>query len=202
MMPAFKIKEIIDQIFSWLLLFALSPIFWFIAALIRLDSSGPAFYRHTRVGKGGHPFVAYKFRSMVDKASTLGLGLNVSVDDPRITRIGNLLRNSSMDELPQLFNVLKGDMSLVGPRPSWPYHAAAYNDFQRRRLEVKPGITGWAQINGRNSISWEERIALDVWYIDNWSLKLDFYILLRTIKTVVRKEGLYGTEGVNYDLKI
>ena len=144
--------------------------------------------------------MAYKFRSMVDNATSMGLGLNVASDDSRITRVGKFLRNTSLDELPQIFNVLKGEMSLIGPRPTLASQVARYNDFQRRRLLVKPGITGWAQVNGRNSIPWEKRIQLDVWYIDHWSLSLDFSIMLRTLKTWVRKEGLYGPEGINYDL--
>ena len=194
-----KIKEVLDQIFGWLTLIILSPCFWLIAALIRLDTSGPAYFRQERIGKDGEPFVAYKFRSMVDRATSLGLGLNVAVNDSRITQVGKFLRNTSLDELPQLFNVIKGEMSLVGPRPTLAYQVARYNEVQRRRLRVKPGITGWAQINGRNAIPWEDRIKLDVWYVENWSLALDFYILLRTIKTWVRKEGLYGPSGVNFD---
>ncbi len=199
-MPSFSriVKEIIDQSFGWLVLIILSPLFWLIAGLIRLETPGPAFFRQERIGKDGHPFVAYKFRSMVDNAAAMGLGLNVASNDSRITRMGKFLRNTSLDELPQLFNVLKGEMSLVGPRPTLASQVAAYNDFQRRRLLMKPGITGWAQVNGRNSIPWEERIKLDVWYLDHWSLSLDLSIMLRTLKTWVRKEGLYGPEGVNY----
>jgi undecaprenyl phosphate N,N'-diacetylbacillosamine 1-phosphate transferase len=193
------IKEIIDQTLGWLAVITLSPLFWLIAGLIRLETPGPVFFRQERIGKDGRPLVAYKFRSMVDNATAMGLGLNVAVNDARITRMGKFLRNTSLDELPQLFNVLKGEMSLVGPRPTLAYQVAAYNEVQRRRLLVKPGITGWAQINGRNAIPWEERIRLDVWYVDHWSLGLDFTILLRTIKTWVHREGLYGPSGVNYD---
>lgn len=188
----------LDQILGWLAVLVLSPFFWVLAIMIRLDSPGSVFFRQKRIGKGGQPFVALKFRSMVDKASTMGLGLNVAVDDSRITRVGRFLRNTSLDELPQLFNVILGDMSLVGPRPTLPDQVAAYNGFQRRRLLVKPGITGWAQVNGRNAIPWEERIKLDVWYVENWSLSLDLAILLRTIKTWARQEGLYGPSGINY----
>jgi undecaprenyl phosphate N,N'-diacetylbacillosamine 1-phosphate transferase len=194
-----KAKEILDQILGWLAFMVLSPIFWIVAAFIRLESRGPAFFRQIRIGKDGQPFVAYKFRSMVDNAASLGLGLNMAADDWRITRLGKFLRNTSLDELPQLFNVLKGEMSLVGPRPTVPYQVAAYDEFQRRRLLVKPGITGWAQINGRNAIPWEDRMVLDVWYVEHWSLKLDCFILLRTIKTWIGREGLYGPEGMNYD---
>ena len=193
------IKKILDQIFGWLALFVLSPLFWLLAVLIRLESSGPAFFRQERIGKDGRPFTAYKFRSMIKNATSLGLGLNVAANDFRITRMGKFLRNTSLDELPQIFNVIKREMSLVGPRPTLPHQVARYNEFQRRRLLAKPGITGWAQVNGRNAIPWEERIALDVWYVDHWSLRLDLVILLRTIKTWVRREGLYGPAGVNYD---
>lgn len=193
------IKAIIDQTLGWVAVIALSPLFWIIAGLIRFETPGPVFFRQERIGKDGRPFVAYKFRSMVDQATSMGLGLNVAVNDARITRMGKFLRNTSLDELPQLFNVITGEMSLVGPRPTLAYQVAAYNDFQRRRLLVKPGITGWAQINGRNSIPWEARIELDVWYVDNWSLTLDLSIMLRTLKTWVMKEGLYGPEGINYD---
>jgi undecaprenyl phosphate N,N'-diacetylbacillosamine 1-phosphate transferase len=192
-------KEIIDQSLGWLVFIILSPLFWLIAGLIRLETPGPAFFRQERIGKDGLPFVAYKFRSMVDHAASLGLGLNVAVHDARITRTGRFLRHTSLDELPQVFNVLRGEMSLVGPRPTLPYQVAAYDAFQRRRLLVKPGITGWAQVNGRNAIPWEERIKLDVWYVDNWSLRLDLLIMRRTLRTWVRREGLYGPAGVNYD---
>ncbi len=193
------LKEILDQILGWMALFILSPCFWALAGLIRLESPGPVFFRQVRIGKDGRPFMAYKFRSMVDKATTMGLGYNISVNDNRITRVGKWLRATSLDELPQLFNIIMGQMSLVGPRPTLPYQVAAYDPFQRGRLLVKPGVTGWAQINGRNSIPWEERIKLDVWYVKNWSLSLDFYILLRTIKTWLHGEGIYGPAGVNFD---
>jgi len=194
-----KIKALLDQTAAWLSLITLSPVIWFLFFFIRLDSPGPVLFPQVRIGKDGRPFVAYKFRSMVDQATSMGLGLNVAINDPRITRVGKFLRNTSLDELPQLYNIIRGDMSLVGPRPTLPYQVAAYNDFQRRRLQVKPGITGWAQINGRNAIPWEERIKLDVWYVENWSLRLDLYILLRTFKTWLRQEGLYGPSGVNFD---
>lgn len=194
-----NLKNCLDLLGAWLGIISLSPIIYLIGVLIRLDSQGPVFFRQERIGKEGKPFVSYKFRSMVDKATTMGLGLNVSVNDDRITRVGKFLRNTSLDELPQLFNVIKGEMSLVGPRPTLRYQVEAYNDFQRRRLQVKPGITGWAQINGRNAIPWEERIKLDVWYADNWSLWLDIKILGRTLKTVLKREGLYGPDGINFD---
>src|SRR3989339_1897517 len=193
------VKEIIDQILGWMVFITLSPWFWLFACLIRLETPGAAFFRQERIGQDGRPFVAYKFRTMVDHAASLGLGLNVAVNDARITRVGRFLRHTSLDELPQVFNVMQGEMSLVGPRPTLAYQVAAYDDVQRRRLLVKPGITGWAQVNGRNSLPWEERIRLDVWYVDNWSLRLDILILGRTLQTWVRQEGLYGPAGGNYD---
>ena len=193
-----QVKNILDQLLGWFAVIVLSPFLWILAIMIRLDSPGPVFFRQTRIGKDGQPFVALKFRSMVDKATSIGLGLNVAVNDSRITRVGRFLRNTSLDELPQVFNVIFGDMSIVGPRPTLPDQVAAYNDFQRRRLLVKPGFTGWAQVNGRNTIPWEERIRLDVWYVENCSLGLDLAILLRTDKTWTRQEGLYGPLGINY----
>ncbi|HAY20746.1 MAG TPA: sugar transferase [Desulfobacterales bacterium] len=196
-----RIKNFIDFCLSWGALILLSPIFWIIAGIIKIDSAGPAFFRQERIGKNGKPFISYKFRTMVDNAASKGLGLNIAVDDDRITAVGKILRNTSLDELPQLFNVVRGEMSIIGPRPTLRYQVVAYDAFQRRRLAMKPGITGWAQINGRNAIPWEERIKLDIWYVDNWSLKLDVQILGRTIGTVIRREGLYGPDGINYDFR-
>jgi exopolysaccharide biosynthesis polyprenyl glycosylphosphotransferase len=185
-----RIKDYLDFFGALMGLILLSPIIFLIGFLIRIDSSGPIFFRQERIGRDGKPFRSYKFRSMVDKATTMGLGLNVSVNDDRITRVGKFLRNTSLDELPQLFNVLKGEMSIVGPRPTLGYQVEAYDATQRRRLKVKPGITGWAQINGRNAIPWEDRIKLDVWYVDNWSFWLDLKILAMTILKVLKREGI------------
>jgi len=193
------IKELFDRTLSLLVLIILSPIFLIIVVLIKLDTSGPAFFIQMRVGKNGLPFKSIKFRTMIQRATETGLGINIQQDDERITRVGKFLRTWSLDELPQIINVLKGDMSIVGPRPTLQYQVALYNDFQRKRLLVKPGITGWAQVNGRNAISWEQRIQLDVWYVENWSLWLDFKIMLKTIKVVIKKEGLYGKDGINDD---
>ena len=193
------IKELFDRTLSLLVLIILSPIFLIIVVLIKLDTSGPAFFIQMRVGKNGIPFKSIKFRTMIQRATETGLGINIQQDDERITRVGKFLRTWSLDELPQIINVLKGDMSIVGPRPTLQYQVALYNDFQRKRLLVKPGITGWAQVNGRNAISWEQRIQLDVWYVENWSLWLDFKIMLKTIKVVIKKEGLYGKDGINDD---
>ncbi len=196
---SYKIKDLLDRTAGWLAFIGLSPVFWLAAAFIRLDSPGPIFFRQVRIGEDGRPFVAYKFRTMVDKATTMGLGFNLEPNDSRITRVGNFLRDTSLDELPQLFNIIKGEMSLVGPRPTQAYQVLAYNTFQRRRLLVKPGITGWAQVNGRNTLTWEERFKLDVWYVDHWSLGLDFYILMRTLKVWAQREDLYAPD-ISYDI--
>lgn len=140
----------------------------------------------------------WKFRTMVAGARSIGLGVTVAADDDRITRVGRLLRNTSLDELPQLLNVLRGEMSLVGPRPTLSYQVEQYDETQRRRLDAKPGITSLAVVSGRNALPWAERIVLDVWYVDHWSLWLDLKILLRTLWcVVVTREGLYGEDGVN-----
>jgi undecaprenyl phosphate N,N'-diacetylbacillosamine 1-phosphate transferase len=196
-----QVKTCLDFLGAWLGLIILSPAIYFIAALIRLDSSGPAFFRQERIGKDGKPFISYKFRTMVDKAERFKSGRTTIVNDSLITKVGKYLRNISLDELPQLFNVLKGEMSLIGPRPTLRYQVEAYDEFQRRRLEFKPGITGWAQVNGRNLIPWEQRIILDIWYIDHWSLMLDLKIIRRTLITVLKREGIYGPMGQNYDFR-
>ena len=193
------IKNILDKIISLFALVILSPLFITIAALIKLDSNGPVLFMQERVGKNRRLFNSIKFRSMICQSIEKGLGLNIKHDDERITRAGKFMRTWSLDELPQLINVLKGDMSIVGPRPTLSYQVELYDDFQQRRLLVNPGITGWAQVNGRNAISWEQRIKLDVWYVENWSLWLDVKILLKTVAVVIRKEGLYGEGGVNDD---
>ncbi len=195
-------KRALDIVFSALGLTLLAAPFAVIAAAIKLDSRGPVFFRHPRVGKDGATFVPVKFRTMVAGAMERGLGRTVREDDERLTGVGAFLRRWALDELPQLWNVLKGEMSLVGPRPTFAYQVERYDERQRRRLEVRPGITGWAQVNGRNAISWPERIQLDVWYVDNRSLRLDLKILARTIWQVfVVRGGVYGKEGVNPDFR-
>jgi lipopolysaccharide/colanic/teichoic acid biosynthesis glycosyltransferase len=188
-----------DRVASALLLVLLSPVLIGLAIAIVVDAGWPPLFVQERVGKAGRIFRVYKFRTMINNAIDQGLGTTVSRSDGRITRIGAFLRTWSLDELPQLLNVLKGDMSLVGPRPTLAYQVAQYTDYQRRRLEMKPGITGWAQVNGRNALPWPERIKLDVWYVDHFSLMLDLHILIRTIGVFVRREGLYGASGVNDD---
>ncbi len=168
-----------------------------IAFAILLMSGWPIFFPQTRVGLQGRPFIMLKFRTMVQGAVHYGLGVTVSQDDSRITRIGSFLRKWSLDEFPQLFNIVKGEMSFVGPRPTFEYQVANYTSHQRRRLEMKPGVTGWAQVNGRNSLSWPQRIELDVWYVDHFSLTLDSRIVLKTIPVWLMGEGLYGPDGIN-----
>ena len=168
------------------------------AAAIKLEDGGQSVFRQQRIGRGGTPFAILKLRTMTVVHSDPSKPERLFHDDPRITRIGGALRKLGLDELPQLFNVLNGSMSLVGPRPTLRFQVAQYNNFQRRRLEAKPGITSLAVVSGRNALSWNERIKLDVWYIDHWSLRLDLSILLRTLwKVLVTREGLYGAEGFN-----
>ena len=161
---------------------------------IRLETPGSAVYRQRRVGKDGVPFDLFKLRTMVSGAERMGAGLAVNEGDPRITRVGAVLRRFSLDELPNLLNVLRGDMAIVGPRPTIQAQVDQYTERQRRRLEVKPGITGWAQVNGRASLPWHERIELDVWYVDHRSLWLDLRILARTARLLLTGQGLYKGE--------
>jgi len=191
------IKRLFDIIFSFFSLIILSPLFLIIAFLIKINSNGQVFFKHERIGKNGRPFYPFKFRTMKEGAIKEGLGYNVVEDDERITRIGKFLRKWGIDELPQLINVLMGEMSFVGPRPTFRYQVEKYDDSQRKRLLVKPGVTGWAFVHGRNLLSWEERIKYDVWYVENWSLWLDFKILLKTIKIVLLRKGIYGKGGIN-----
>ncbi len=192
------LKRVLDVGVSALGLVVLAVPFALIALAIKLDDGGPVFFRQERVGLHGSRFRVWKFRTMVVGAEKQGLGVTVAQDDPRITRVGRFLRDFGLDELPQLINVLVGEMSLVGPRPTLPYQVEHYNERQRRRLTVKPGITSLAVVSGRNALSWRERIELDLQYIENWSLWLDLKILLKTPWVVlVKREGLYGPEGVN-----
>ncbi len=193
-------KRLFDLIISIMLLLVLSPLLALIALTIKLTSRGPVFYVRERVGKNGALFPFYKFRTMIVNAESQGLGIEVAHNDDRITPIGTFLRRWSLDELPQLWNIVRGDMSLIGPRPSLPSQVERYTPEQRRRLRVRPGITGWAQVNGRNDISWDERIVLDCWYIDHWSWWLDVKILCRTIDAVVHPVGIYGRSGRTHDI--
>ena len=171
-----------------------SPVLAVAAIAIRLESPGPVIYRHARVGRHGRPFELWKLRTMVQGAERMGAGLYIEDRDPRITRTGRALRRFSLDELPNLVNVLKGDLAVVGPRPTVAEQVDRYTARQRRRLEVKPGITGWAQVNGRTSLPWPERIELDVWYVDHRSLALDLRILARTARLLATGRGLYSED--------
>lgn len=190
------IRRTIDILVSALALLLSAPILVLAMIAIRLSSRGPAIYRQRRSGLYGEQFDMLKLRTMVDGAEHLGAGLAINANDSRVTRIGAFLRRTSLDELPNLLNVLRGEMSLIGPRPTLPAQVAQYTSRQHGRLSVKPGITGWAQINGRASLPWSERIELDLHYIEHRSLLLDLRILLRTPALVLGGGGLYkGQEG-------
>jgi lipopolysaccharide/colanic/teichoic acid biosynthesis glycosyltransferase len=171
-----------------------APLVAIAALLIRLESPGHPIYTQRRVGRDGVPFDIYKLRTMVRGAEFTGAGLAVQEGDDRITRMGAFLRRTSLDELPNLWNVVRGEMSIVGPRPTVQVQVDQYTERQRGRLKVKPGLTGWAQINGRTSLPWSERIELDLWYVEHQSLKLDLRILSRTWRLVLRGDGLYKGE--------
>ena len=171
-----------------------SPVLAAAALAVKLEDGGPVLYRQTRVGKDGLDFELFKLRTMVVGAERLGAGYAVDRGDPRITRVGRILRRLSLDELPQLWNVMRGDMSIIGPRPTLRYQVDQYDERQRHRLDVRPGITGWAQIHGRARLSWAERIELDLWYVEHRSLALDLRILARTTRLVLTGQGLYKGE--------
>jgi len=196
------LKRTFDFLSALLGLTILSPIFLIAAILVKVGSKGPIFFRQERIGKDGRPFYPYKFRTMVVGAVNKGLGVTVSENDDRITTIGKSLRKYGIDELPQLMNIFLGEMSLVGPRPTLRYQVDKYTNFEKKRLLVKPGLAGWALIHGRNSLSWEERIKYDVWYVENWSLWLDVKIIFKTFYLIfIKKEGVYGKDGVNDPFK-
>jgi lipopolysaccharide/colanic/teichoic acid biosynthesis glycosyltransferase len=188
------LKRVLDVVLAGALLVITSPVLALAALAIRLESGGPVFYRQLRVGKDGGQFELWKLRTMVPGAEAMGAGIYVLEGDARITRVGKLLRRFSLDELPNLVNVLKGEMAIVGPRPTVQEQVDRYTDRQRRRLEVKPGITGWAQINGRASLPWPDRIELDVWYVEHRSLRLDLRILARTARMLATGHGLYSED--------
>ena len=171
-----------------------APLMAVLAAAIRLESRGHPIYRQTRVGKDGREFEIYKLRTMVSGAESVGAGLAIQEGDERITRVGAFLRRYSLDELPNLYNVVRGEMSIVGPRPTVPVQVAQYTDRQLGRLTVKPGITGWAQVNGRAALPWPERIELDLFYVEHQSLTLDLRILARSARLVLSGQGLYKGE--------
>jgi lipopolysaccharide/colanic/teichoic acid biosynthesis glycosyltransferase len=188
------VKRALDVTLAAMLLAAAAPLLGIAWVAIRLETPGSAIYRQRRVGRGGRDFDLLKLRTMVTGAERMGAGLAVDEDDPRITRAGALLRRYSLDELPNLVNVLAGDMSLVGPRPTVWVQVDQYTPRQRGRLAVEPGITGWAQVSGRAALPWHERIELDLWYIEHWSLRLDLRVLVRTARMLLSGKGLYRGE--------
>lgn len=185
------LKRICDITIATTALITLSPVYTVVAYKVRKNLGSPVLFRQTRAGIHGEPFKIYKFRTMTDTTDSEG---NVLPDEDRLTEFGKQLRASSLDELPQLWNVIKGDMSIVGPRPQLMEYLPYYNEEQFRRHLARPGVTGYAQVNGRNGISWEKRFKLDVWYVDNQSMLLDIKILLKTVKQVVTRAGI-SAEG-------
>jgi len=186
------LKRLFDLVFSALALLLLWPILLVIFVMVRVKLGSPALFRQERPGLHGRPFVMIKFRTMLDAQDDTGKPLP---DNLRLTRFGRTLRATSLDELPELWNVFKGDMSLVGPRPLLSEYLSLYSSEQSRRHEARPGVTGWAQVNGRNALSWEEKFKLDVWYVDNRSLWIDIKILCLTLKKVLQRDGI-SAEGV------
>lgn len=181
------LKRVLDLIGSAIAILAFGPLMLYVAWRVRRELGSPVLFRQVRPGLHGKPFVMYKFRTMTDERDAEGRFLP---DEKRLTPFGRFLREYSLDELPEFFNVLRGEMSLVGPRPLLIEYLDRYTPEQARRHEVKPGITGWAQVNGRNGLSWEEKFKLDVWYVDNWSVGLDLKILWLTLVKVLRREGI------------
>ena len=190
------IKRMLDFIISLVALIILSPLMLIIYVLVRINLGSPAFFVQERVGKDNKIFKMIKFRTMKDARDKNG---NLLSDNERVTKFGSLLRSFSLDELPELINIIKGDMSLVGPRALLVEYLKFYNDEQIRRHEMLPGLTGWAQINGRNSITWGEKFKLDVWYVDNWSLWLDIKIFILTFWKVIKREGINQSESVTME---
>jgi lipopolysaccharide/colanic/teichoic acid biosynthesis glycosyltransferase len=187
------LPRVADLVLAALGLLLTAPLLLVAAVAIRMETRGPAIYRQRRVGRAGDRFEMYKLRTMVmgSNPTPAEVWEPLRAGDPRVTRVGGLLRRLSLDEIPNLVNVLRGEMAIVGPRPTIEEQVEQYTPRQRRRLEVKPGITGWAQVNGRASLSWKERIELDVWYVDHRSLRLDMRILARTVRLLATGRGLY-----------
>ena len=191
------IKRFFDIILSFLGIIILSPLMLITAVAVKLDSKGPVIFKQERLGLHGNVFFIYKFRSMCQGAEHTGTGVYSSADDVRVTRVGKIIRATSIDELPQLFNILKGDMSFIGPRPPLTYHPwelSEYTDEQLHMFDVRPGITGWAQINGRKDVEWHKRIELNCWYVDNISLLLDIKIIFVTVFKVLKNEDNVNIE--------
>jgi lipopolysaccharide/colanic/teichoic acid biosynthesis glycosyltransferase len=185
-------KRTLDLVLGAVLGVLTLPMLIVIAVAIRLESRGRVLFRQERIGRGGRPFQIVKFRTLAAAPPASPADYLIAESDPRITRVGAFLRRWSLDELPQLWNIVRGDMSIVGPRPTVRYQVERYNAFQRRRLEVRPGVTGWAQVSGRNELSWPKRIELDVWYVDNRSLAVDLRILVATTKLLLRPSSIYN----------
>lgn len=193
----YYVKCVLDFILAFIGITVLSPLLLLVAILIRLESKGPIFFLQERLGQDGKVFKIYKFRTMVDGAINMGSGLRTDEGDPRITKVGDILRKTSLDELPQLINILKGEMSLIGPRPPVPYHPRRYEEYsdeQKRRFIVKPGITGYAQVVFRNNATWDERIELDLEYIKKMSIIFDIHIFFLSIWTVLNRENIYASQ--------
>jgi lipopolysaccharide/colanic/teichoic acid biosynthesis glycosyltransferase len=186
------LKRLFDFFVAASALVSLSPLIALISLAIKLDDGGPILFIQDRVGKGRRIFRCYKFRTMEVGAETIGNGLTVTADDARITRVGRLLRLWTLDEIPQLINIINGEMSIVGPRPWVPSQAACCSPADSRRFNFKPGMAGWAWIHGRNRLPWDERVRLDLWYVDHWSLALDFSILVKAFVLLFRRDGVYG----------
>ncbi|OPX84740.1 MAG: putative sugar transferase EpsL [Pelotomaculum sp. PtaB.Bin104] len=182
-------KRIFDLVGALLILVLLSPLLLVVALAIKITSPGAVIFKQQRLGLHGKTFYMYKFRSMIPNAEKIGSGMFVEKDDPRITPVGKFIRKTSVDELPQLFNVVRGEMSLIGPRPAPLHHFSKYDERQKRRMDVKPGVTGWAQVNGRVALYWPERIELDVWYVEHQSFWLDIKILFKTVAVVLFHHG-------------
>ncbi|GIZ51611.1 sugar transferase [Noviherbaspirillum aridicola] len=187
-----RLKRLFDVVAASLALLMLAPLLALLALLVRLDLGAPVLFRQQRPGRDGKPFTMVKFRSMTDARDERG---RLLPDGERLTRFGVFLRRSSLDELPELFNVVRGEMSLVGPRPLLMRYTRYFTERERLRLAVRPGITGWAQINGRNETAWDVRLALDVWYVEHRSMRLDLAILLRTLALVLRRQGVVADAG-------
>jgi undecaprenyl phosphate N,N'-diacetylbacillosamine 1-phosphate transferase len=190
------LKRLFDLGITLIALFLLSPLFFILIVTLCLDNNRTVFYIQSRPGKDSKIFKIIKFKTMTDECDING---NLLPDADRLTKIGKFVRSASLDELPQLINVLKGDMSLIGPRPLLIQYLPLYNETQSRRHKVRPGITGWAQVNGRNAISWKQKLELDVWYVDNVSFKIDLKIFCQTIKKVIRRDGINSEINVTME---
>jgi sugar transferase EpsL len=190
-----KVKRLMDLAGALLFLALLLPLLAALAVAIKVESRGPVFFRQNRLGFNSGVFCIFKFRTMIPDAVSVGAGLSTFDGDPRITRLGHALRKYRLDELPQLFNVLLGQMSLVGPRPLLPDYLDDYTEVDRKRMLMPPGMTGWQQVNGGATNTWQERVELDVWYVEHWTPNLDISILLKTPSVVLRAQTVYGKDG-------